>query len=169
LVISAFSPVSDQPPSTFRARQRMAAASVPASGSVRPKQPMCSPRRPGLAASAAFWACVPKRAIGPPHRPTLAPADKNVLAQALARASSAIARISQSPGAPPHSASWYRPKKPMSARSDHVSGGSWPAWSTVGGAGRDALLAEALEGGGELAVGFGDREVHGSPQKTRSG
>jgi hypothetical protein len=77
-----------------------------------------------------IWARLPNRAIGPPHRPTLAPADKKVLAQALARASSASARISQSPGAPPHSGSWYRPKKPISARSAQVSGGRWPALST---------------------------------------
>ena len=43
--IHIFDPFSSQPPSTFVARVRWLAASEPASGSVRPKQPSHSPEQ----------------------------------------------------------------------------------------------------------------------------
>ena len=43
--IHIFDPCSSQPPSTFVARVRWPAASEPASGSVRPKQPSHSPEQ----------------------------------------------------------------------------------------------------------------------------
>src|SRR5687768_10295947 len=42
-VIQRFVPLRDQPPSTFFARVRIDAGSLPASGSVRPKQPTFLP------------------------------------------------------------------------------------------------------------------------------
>ncbi len=63
LVIQVLDPFSTKPPSTERARVRMAPGSEPPSGSVRPKQPTNSPVR-SLGRKRSFWSSEPNAQIG---------------------------------------------------------------------------------------------------------
>src|SRR5438067_2303511 len=72
LVMNAFSPESENPPSARRAVVRSANASLPASGSVRAQQPRRANPSTG-AAHLSRCAGVPRRKSDCPHSPRLAP------------------------------------------------------------------------------------------------
>lgn len=90
-VMNCFEPLMTHSPFSSRAVVRVAPASEPASGSVRPKPASARPaRRSG--SSSAFWASVPKRKMG--IAPRLTPASRVIAIDWSTRAIASIARHS---------------------------------------------------------------------------
>ena len=113
LVMKALAPLTTHSPSTSSARVRVAPASEPASGSVRPKPARVRPAtRSG--SHCCFCSSVPKLRIGLMPRPT--PADRVMPMDWSTRPSSSMATHSEvkSAPAPPYSSGTTSPNRPSS-------------------------------------------------------
>ena len=162
LVMKAFSPLITHSPaaSSSVAVVRVPPASLPASGSVRPKPPSVRPaQRSG--SHVCFCSSVPKRWIGLAPRPT--PASSVIAIEWSTRASSSIAMhsIVRSPPPPPYSSGNGMPNSPRSPIAAHDVDREVVVAVPRLGVRRDLALGEVAHHPAQRLVLLGELHVHG--------
>ena len=183
LVMNAFDPLSTHSPvdSSSRARVRVAPASLPPSGSVRPKAPRARPAtRSG--SHRCCWSSSPNWKIGLVPRPTAA--DRVMPTDWSTRPISSMARHSvvKSAPLPPHCSGNTRPNSPRSAMARTTSiGKTWSrshcsAWGAISARAKSrttsrnaSCSSERSKSIGRHSIGTRERQLHHQPQVGRAG
>src|SRR3954452_19044803 len=142
LVMNCLEPLITHASSTSSARVRVAAASDPAPGSVRPNPASARPAtRSG--SHVAFCSSLPNVRIGLIPRPTAASSVIPIDWSTRPSSSMATQRLVKSPAAPPYSSGAVSPKRPSFPISWTRSTGKWCAWSHLATCGARASCANS--------------------------